>query len=372
MHDFTLLGNYLEVMETIIQSCPRVTQLVLNKVRLDGAMFNKFSKMAARLTTLSLTYCWPVRESDATTHDGSWIPFPELRELKVVGPPKNIPFREQLGLFEKSSKLEALAWELVDKGPEWTVQFVRALCDKLQYRDKVEVGADTRISTGCCWPRLDSLKITDRVDLNRSMFSQDLLKELLESCPNSLRRFVSKNSRFGREGWPALQRHLPTLEVLHLATSGWTIQEIMASCPKLQEIKSGTIFAGDVADTVQAEAWRRYAADGRTRELNYEINTAKCMGKKDLVDKLKAYKVYWPEPSSPPRPWVCRGLRSFRVTMERMKDDDEANRQVFGRFAQLRKLEVINIRPGWAGQLGGFDTRKYPSYLGYVKIQRSF
>ncbi|KAG0049554.1 hypothetical protein BGZ83_005593 [Gryganskiella cystojenkinii] len=309
---------------------PHLTDLRLNSVLLENEALQGFLKLAPRLTRLDLNFC---RAQDDRSETWSNWPkenlFPELRELKLLDVPDFKPCEEVLRLFEHCPKLESLSWKL--QGRRAIKPFVKTLCAMLQgikedqpdKKKKMDYHEDRFRQDGtgrCCWPRLDSVRIIEGYVYSRSLFRDELVAQLIDCCPNPLRRLTLPMAHFGNESWKSLKRHgqfktLRTLQVLEVSTEGWMIQEILTSCPELREFRGGTLHTSEFVKRIDCGA----------NEDDFLIGD-------DLSNLARTRTL-------PPRPWVCRNLQVLKITLRRSPEDDEKVDALV--FAQLRKITTL-------------------------------
>ncbi|KAG0039256.1 hypothetical protein BGZ83_002845, partial [Gryganskiella cystojenkinii] len=228
-----LLGP--EIVDTIGQHCRWVTELSLSSMVLEGEVLDRLLlNLAPRLTSLKMEWCRPFHRSNSWK---DWPAFPKLRDLDMVSRPDIMPWEDQLRLFSETPKLEALSWGLHHHADP--VMFMETLSSFLQQGR---------------WPRLDSIRLTESRSDRRSRFSDAQLARILRNCPErGLRRLTLPTASFKELAWAALQRHLPTVRVLHLSTQSWMIQEILTSCPELREFEGATLRAFELVDGFGAE-----------------------------------------------------------------------------------------------------------------------
>jgi len=322
-----------EVLATVALHCQRVVDLDLYRCSLTGDVLSKFLEIAPRLTKLDLCQCWPnrIQAGDFWDNDEemSSSPLPEfsaLRELIViVGGLGALSWKNVVQLFANSPRLEMMSW--YGFGPNDVDTFVSKLCSTLRGRLDQDDGHEGSVEgkwlhherPAGSWPKLHSLGIMGLSGIYRSHFSDDLFAELLECCPNNLKTLTVPEVTIGPQAAEALQRHLGSLEVLHIPTSSSLTQEILSTCTQLQEFRGGELYAHEVMD-IQSSGFRDKPIVLPSFSSSLSPSTA----------------------SSLPRPWVCHKIRVLDMTLVRMPEDD-ANRFVFERLAQLKYLRFLGL-----------------------------
>lgn len=91
----------------------------------------------------------------------------------------------------------------------------------------------------------------------RSSLNDDQLAEILTLLPNNLKSSCIPGADFGLLAWQAIQRHLETLQVLHLTkVPSLMVQGFLISCPDLRELRGPTVFTSDLVRGIEADQAR--------------------------------------------------------------------------------------------------------------------
>ncbi|KAG0041464.1 hypothetical protein BGZ83_001767 [Gryganskiella cystojenkinii] len=364
-----------EMIETIAQQCRHVAVLGISGLKLNGLVLERFLRdVAPGLKEIELR-SWSDTFSPCkwTAHRKPNLPlFPELRNLIVKGLPENdlsIQCEVFLRLFELNCpKLESMAWEFDRLECFCLSEFIVTLTVALQQRVNINRSCDRDRTSGgssgcgCCWPRLDSIKIENVYPADEVKISDEIFAELLSSCQDhKLRRLCIMQATFKTKSFRALEPHFGTLEVLSLSTSSWQIQRILSSCPQLREIMGGEFDAGEIVEGFRAEEMRVGMADTLYNWLAKDDETLRSSA-----------TMPWSDPRMPPLPWVCHGLQVLRFPIYRMRYADAiSNHQTLDRLVQLKELRELNIQdmslrpkmssPGYSG-LTRETVIRYPGF----------
>ncbi|KAG0042797.1 hypothetical protein BGZ83_012174 [Gryganskiella cystojenkinii] len=340
-----------DLLDTIADYCSLATELSLLTRPFNGhAFWDRFMiRLAPRLTRLELNWSQPY----ALTTRGQPPEFPELRDLIITSKPIQVSWEAQLGIFERCPKLESFSWCLVSSSdlPRSIWGFTHTLISILQGRH----GHSS-------WPRLDSIQLTE---LHPTPQLEDkTLSEILNNCPNRLCRLTIPGSHIGVRSWQALQRHLETINVLHLATYSWMIQEILSSCRNLREFRGSVLWAYELVDSVSAKEMRDMIEETKTTtgfiQSPQQLELTPFHRLEDDASFTCAIAVT--SSSSPsivppqPRPWVCHRLEVLCITLGGVTDTED-HRQVFEQLKKLRLLTQLYLCPQMTTQGCGMDPR---------------
>ncbi|KAF9170894.1 hypothetical protein BGX21_008326 [Mortierella sp. AD011] len=228
--------------------------------------------------------------------------------------PKHVDQKKQLDMIRRCPNIQDLTWNVVGDENNVLDLFAQDAAREL-------------------WPKLDSLSLSHSI-------TDETLALVISAIPKITNLDVC-NSGFGPESFQALKRHFKTLVKLNIskcpATTSAMLQEIMCSCPRLEELR------GDCLNATQ-----------------------------DVVGGL---------------PWMCLSLRILEVCIKFDDHSEDLQPVVFDRISLLIHLRSLAIgSPGlWetmvfrqaldlrlVSGLGSLETLKNIRHFGFYNTTQRF
>lgn len=346
----------VEFLETMVRSCPQLTELGVDMMlhpRSEKQFYDIFSKhFMPRLTKLHWAWFrlrhvktspWMIDDDNPNTKHGgcNTRAFPNLKDLTV-----NIcvldmphPWQEEVVLFENSPNLEILSWTW-DPSP----LFGAPRFDPSENIDLFINILSRFIKTR--WHKLHSFRLSIH-NSDTHVFQDEQISRLLKSFQNPLRQFQLTNGNpCTGLTWHALQRHLPTLQKVHLCSeTGMTL-----TSTEIHHVLSSAIRLID------------FQHDAILKSSDITIDT----------------QIQSQVPSPIQFPWVCTRLQVLKILLLRHAEDYDKNYTVFKQLAKMTELRELHITSITRGPEFGLNPRDYlhdptlDNYLTFEGLRSSY
>ncbi|KAF9203364.1 hypothetical protein BGZ49_006506 [Haplosporangium sp. Z 27] len=271
----------------LIERNPSLTQLSI--IRLKGLFYDSFwdtLSKAPNLCSLHLQFV------NIIPNKAFWSACQNLEELHLISTVflgDNVAAPEQT--FPRMRSINFSNMENFDKPDQLCVIRQCRKLEQLSWRGKITFPVLQEFVQDLVqgnWPNLESLDPGFNIP-------HPLLSHVLDGMKRATKLNLSRTT-IKPPGFLALRRHFDTLVTLDdRGTLGLTsdmIREILYSCPKLEEFKSGSIDANDIASD---------------------------------------------------KPWVCTSLKVFQCCFVFDKSRIDSHREIFERLSKLKQLESLHI-----------------------------